>query len=103
MSSTPNTSSFPDGMPEAQPEYLVDATGTPVSPSNPLNVNASFSASQIAIGDKNTPANTQTVDSSGNAHVLEANSAAEKSDLDTIVTQTSNVAKETGGNLAAVK
>jgi hypothetical protein len=94
---------IPKGSTAANPEYLVDANGAPITQTNPLFINAAFSATEIAIGDNTTPANTLTVDSSGNAHVLDANSAAIKADADTLVTQTANVAKETGGNLAASK
>lgn len=61
-----------------------------------LNTNATFYATSIALNDANATSHTVTIDSSGNLHTLDANSAAAKSDLDTLAGVVSS-------NKAAVK
>lgn len=68
-STTANSAEFQTtGKPVANPVYLIDANGNPISSTNALNVNASFSASSVAINDPNTTTNKAAVDSNGNIH-----------------------------------
>ncbi len=102
MTTPANQASIPNGSPVATPHYLVDANGNPITVSNPLGVNASFSASSIAINDPTTTTNKATVDSSGNLHVAIAGALAAGTNVigALVANQSVNLAQVGGSNVA---
>lgn len=65
-STTANAAEFQSaGKPTAEPVYLVDANGNPISSTNALNVNASFSASSVAINDPTVTTQKMGVNAQG--------------------------------------
>jgi hypothetical protein len=110
MANTAGPAVFPGGMPQADPIYLVDANGNPISASNPLQVSATltpvanqrvnaqsgdFVAGSIAdlatlLTDLVAVITANKVQVNGT--VTEASAAAIKSDLDEIATDTDNLA-----------
>ncbi len=102
MTTPANQASIPNGSPVATPHYLVDANGNPITVSNPLGVNASFSASSIAINDPTTTTNKATVDGSGNLHVAIAGALAAGTNVigALVANQSVNLAQVGGSNVA---
>lgn len=62
---TANAADFLTGRPIANPMYLVDASGNPITSSNGMPIAVTLSATSIAIEDGTTPTQKLAVDASG--------------------------------------